>query len=166
VNCRHRRRTVQQGDVATLVTLYLLSQRVCRCKNVFILEGHTILAVFVRNPSVNRILSVTIYVYIGIHTNVTCVTNLLIEKVNTLFTYVYILGNVHTSVMCVKNPLLDRTTLQYICVYIVENVPTPAICVRNPLVDNLKSRSICVYTVENDHILAMCVINPLVSNII
>jgi len=64
--------------VATLVTLYLLSQRECRCKNVFILDGLTILAVFVRNPSVNTIISVTIYVYISIHTNVTCVTNLLI----------------------------------------------------------------------------------------
>lgn len=166
MNCRHRRSAVQQRNVATLVTLYLLNQRVCRCKSVFILEGLSILALFVQNPSVNRILLVTIYVYISSLTNVMCVTNLSIEKVNTVFTCVYILGSVRTSVMCVKKPLLGRIILQYIGVYIVENVHTPALCVRNPLVDNLKSRFICVSTVENGHMLAKCVVNPLVSSII
>jgi len=119
------------------VTLYCLNHRLCRCNSKLVLQGISILAMSVRNSIVNRILSALVRMYINIHTNVACVTNLSVGRVNTALACVYILDNIHTNVTSVKNSLLGRIISQYICVFIEENVHMPVICVRSPLVDSI-----------------------------
>jgi len=133
VNCKQRR--LEQKNVKTLVTLYRLNHRLCRCNSKLVLQGISILAVSVRQSLDNRIFSALIHMYIKIHTNVVCVTNLSVRKENTAYTCIYILDNIHTNVKSVKNSLLGRIISQYICVFIEENVHMPVICVRSPLVD-------------------------------
>jgi len=163
VNCKQRR--LEQKNVQTLVTLYCLNHSLCRCNSKLVLQAISILAMSVRNSLVYRILPALIHMYINIHTNVVCVTNLSVGRVNTAYTCVYILDNIHTNVTSVKNSLLGRIISQYICVFIEENVHMPVICVKKSF-SRQRNLNKHVYVLENVHILVVFVRKPLIVQVI